>query len=137
LLFEYLQVQSQSQPTDQAAKLYTKTTLPPPPHPPTPSPVPLKIIASSLDSLRSELLQDFTSREDLRESLRVSALVPEIAGSPKLHRGHRWAVAWGAFSHAVRVTAAAMAHPLCKELTNTTWIRNTTPTPQVCGRRGV
>jgi hypothetical protein len=53
------------------------------------SPVPLKVVASSLDSLRSEVLADFTCPADLQESLKASALVPEIAGPPRLHRGHR------------------------------------------------
>jgi len=58
------------------------------PHPP-PSPIPLKVVASSLDSLRAEILQNFTSPHDLRECLKASANVPQLAGPPRLHRGHR------------------------------------------------
>lgn len=54
------------------------------------SPVPLKVVASSLDSLRAELLQDFTCPRDLKESLKASALVPVISGPPREHRGHRF-----------------------------------------------
>ncbi|KAI8470618.1 MAG: hypothetical protein J3K34DRAFT_458747 [Monoraphidium minutum] len=53
------------------------------------SPVPLKVVASSLDTLRAELLEGFSSPDDLRECLKASACVPEIAGVPRLHRGHR------------------------------------------------
>jgi hypothetical protein len=74
--------------------------LTPPPSPPPAallptSPVPLKVVASSLDSLRAELLQDFSCAADLRECLKASAQVPEIAGAPRLHRGHRCAAAGG------------------------------------------
>ncbi|KAI8477184.1 MAG: acyl transferase/acyl hydrolase/lysophospholipase [Monoraphidium minutum] len=53
------------------------------------SPVPLKVVASSLDTLRAELMGDFGSVTDLKESLRASANVPSFAGEPRLHRGHR------------------------------------------------
>jgi hypothetical protein len=58
--------------------------------------VPLKVVASSLDSLRSEVLADFACPRDLQESLKASALVPELAGPPRLHRGHRCAGAGSA-----------------------------------------
>ena len=53
------------------------------------SEVPLKVVASSLDSLRAEILAGFEGPHDLRQCLRASALVPEIAGPPLVHRGHR------------------------------------------------
>lgn len=53
------------------------------------SPVPLKVVASSLDSLNSVLLHSFEDRDDLAMCLKASATVPEIAGGPRLHRGHR------------------------------------------------
>lgn len=49
----------------------------------------VQVIASSLTSLRSEILSDFTSREDLVECLKASANVPQIVGGPRNHRGHR------------------------------------------------
>ena len=54
------------------------------------SKVPLKVVASSLDTLRPELLHSFSDKEDLRNSLRASATVPEVAGGPVEHRGHRF-----------------------------------------------
>lgn len=53
------------------------------------SPVPLKVVASSLDALSPVLLQDFSSKQDLAECLKASANVPEVAGTPRHHRGHR------------------------------------------------
>lgn len=52
------------------------------------SQLPLKVVASSLTSLRSEVLGDFTSKQDLKECLQASANVPEIVGPPRRHRGH-------------------------------------------------
>lgn len=49
----------------------------------------VQVVASSLSSLRSEILSDFTSREDLVECLKASANVPEIVGGPRHHRGHQ------------------------------------------------
>lgn len=49
----------------------------------------VQVVASSLTSLRSEILSDFTSREDLVECLKASANVPEIVGGPRQHRGHQ------------------------------------------------
>lgn len=54
------------------------------------SPIPLKVVASSLDSLRPVLLEGFTDKFDLVTSLRASATVPEVAGGPVHHRGHRF-----------------------------------------------
>lgn len=51
--------------------------------------MPLKVVASSLDSLRAEVLSDFACADDLRGCLKASAQVPEIAGPPLVHRGHR------------------------------------------------
>ena len=51
--------------------------------------IPLNVVASSLDTLSPILLSNFDSREDLMTSLRASATVPEVAGEPVLHRGHR------------------------------------------------
>jgi predicted patatin/cPLA2 family phospholipase len=53
------------------------------------SPIPLKVVASSLDTLSPVLLEGFNSQEDLVTCLRASACVPEIAGGPVAHRGHR------------------------------------------------
>lgn len=53
------------------------------------SPIPLKVVASSLDALSPVLLSDFKDREDLVRALRASATVPEVAGGPVVHRGHR------------------------------------------------
>lgn len=59
--------------------------------PPNCSPVPLKVVASSLDTLRAEILHDFESVDDLKMSLKCSAAVPNFAGPPRAHRGHRCA----------------------------------------------
>jgi len=53
------------------------------------SPVPLKVIASSLDELKSVILHNFSTPAELAESLKASANVPEIAGPPKVINGHR------------------------------------------------
>lgn len=53
------------------------------------SPIPLKVVASSLNSLSPVLLENFESKEDLIESLRASACVPKVAGSPVVHRNDR------------------------------------------------
>lgn len=53
------------------------------------SPLPLKVVASSLDSLTPVVLERFSDKDDLAESLKASATVPEIAGGPRLHRGQR------------------------------------------------
>lgn len=53
------------------------------------SSIPLKVVASSLDTLSPILLQDFEDKADLVECLRASANVPEVAGGPVKHRGHR------------------------------------------------
>ncbi|KAI8104240.1 hypothetical protein M9434_002800 [Picochlorum sp. BPE23] len=53
------------------------------------SPIPLKVVASSLDSLSPVLLEEFRNKEDLIECLRASANVPQVAGGPVEHRGHR------------------------------------------------
>lgn len=53
------------------------------------SDLPLKVVASSLTSLRSEVLDSFTDRGDLVECLKASANVPEIVGGPRSHRGHQ------------------------------------------------
>eukprot|EP00879_Flechtneria_rotunda_P017554 GHRR01018404.1.p1 GENE.GHRR01018404.1~~GHRR01018404.1.p1 ORF type:complete len:327 (+),score=120.06 GHRR01018404.1:680-1660(+) len=52
------------------------------------SPLPLKVVVSSLTTLRSETLQDFRGRADLVECLKATANVPEIVGPPRQHRGH-------------------------------------------------
>ena len=44
---------------------------------------------SSLDTLQPVLLQDFTDEADLKECLKATAAVPEVAGPPRLVRGHR------------------------------------------------
>jgi predicted patatin/cPLA2 family phospholipase len=46
------------------------------------SAVPLKVVVTSLERRQAELLQDFSSREELWESLRASSSVPVIAGLP-------------------------------------------------------
>lgn len=53
------------------------------------SQLPLKVVASSLTTLRSEVLDSFTDRQDLVECLKASANVPEIVGGPRSHRGHQ------------------------------------------------
>ncbi|CAD7703920.1 unnamed protein product [Ostreobium quekettii] len=53
------------------------------------SPIPLKVVASSLDSLDSFILQNFSTPRELAEALKASATVPEFAGGPKLISGHR------------------------------------------------
>ncbi len=53
------------------------------------SDIPLKVVASSIDSLGPILLTDFKDKDDLVTSLRASATVPEVAGGPVVHRGHR------------------------------------------------
>lgn len=53
------------------------------------SPLPLKVVASSLTTLRSEVLDSFADRQDLVECLKASANVPEIVGGPRSHRGHQ------------------------------------------------
>jgi predicted acylesterase/phospholipase RssA len=52
------------------------------------SPLPLKVVASSLTTLRSEVLDNFDGRHDLVECLKATANVPEIVGPPRRHRGH-------------------------------------------------
>lgn len=52
------------------------------------SELPLKVVASSLTTLRSEILADFSDRRDLVECLKASANVPEIVGGPRQWRGH-------------------------------------------------
>lgn len=47
------------------------------------SPLPLVVVASSLTSLRSELLAGFGSSAELVEALKASACVPEIVGGPR------------------------------------------------------
>lgn len=46
------------------------------------STVPLKVVASSTERRRAEILEGFLSRHELRESLRASSNVPVIAGPP-------------------------------------------------------
>jgi predicted patatin/cPLA2 family phospholipase len=53
------------------------------------SQLPLKVVASSLTTLRSEVLTGFRDRSDLVECLKASANVPEIVGGPRSHRGHQ------------------------------------------------
>jgi len=53
------------------------------------SQLPLKVVASSLTTLRSEVLTSFSDRSDLVECLKASANVPEIVGGPRSHRGHQ------------------------------------------------
>jgi len=53
------------------------------------SEIPLKVVASSLDALGPVLLSNFTDKDDLATALRASATVPEVAGGPVFHRGHR------------------------------------------------
>lgn len=52
------------------------------------SEIPLKVVASSLTTLRAEAFGSFTSKQDLVECLKASANVPEIVGPPRRHRGH-------------------------------------------------
>lgn len=54
------------------------------------SQLPLKVVASSLTTLRSEVLTGFRDRSDLVECLKASANVPEIVGGPRSHRGTSW-----------------------------------------------
>ena len=54
------------------------------------SPTPLKVIATSLDTLTSVTLDDFTDVVDLQQCLLASAAVPTFAGpDPVTHRGQR------------------------------------------------
>ena len=54
------------------------------------SPVPLKVVATSLDTLTTVILDDFKDVDDLKKCLLASARVPALAGSaPVTHRGHR------------------------------------------------
>ena len=54
------------------------------------SPVPLKVVATSLDTLTTVILDDFKDVNDLKKCLLASARVPALAGSaPVTHRGHR------------------------------------------------
>jgi len=53
------------------------------------SELPLKVVASSLTTLRSEVLDSFSDRSDLVECLKASANVPQIVGGPRCHRGHQ------------------------------------------------
>lgn len=46
-----------------------------------------QVVASSLDTLDSVLLDGFEDRHDLATCLKASATVPEIAGGPLRHRG--------------------------------------------------
>ena len=46
------------------------------------SAVPLKVVATSVERRRAELLEGFSSRDELWDSLRASARVPLIAGRP-------------------------------------------------------
>ena len=46
------------------------------------SPIPLKVVVTSMDRRRAEVLEGFLSREELWESLRASSRVPVIAGPP-------------------------------------------------------
>lgn len=52
------------------------------------SELPLKVVASSLTTLNSEVLTDFKDARDLAECLKASANVPEIVGGPRRWRGH-------------------------------------------------
>eukprot|EP00882_Tetradesmus_deserticola_P001738 GHRQ01001868.1.p1 GENE.GHRQ01001868.1~~GHRQ01001868.1.p1 ORF type:complete len:467 (+),score=178.06 GHRQ01001868.1:470-1870(+) len=52
------------------------------------SDLPLKVVASSLTTLSSEILTDFKDRRDLAECLKASANVPVIVGGPRRWRGH-------------------------------------------------
>jgi predicted patatin/cPLA2 family phospholipase len=52
------------------------------------SELPLKVVASSLTTLNSEILTNFSDRRDLAECLKASANVPEIVGGPRRWRGH-------------------------------------------------
>lgn len=49
----------------------------------------LQIVASCLDSLQPILLSDFKDEFDLRQCLRASATVPEVAGPPVVHRNRQ------------------------------------------------
>ena len=51
--------------------------------------IPLKIVVSSLDAMEPVILDDFTDEKDLADCLAASATVPEVAGPPRLVRGHR------------------------------------------------
>lgn len=54
------------------------------------SKVPLKVVATSLDTLSTVILEDFKDVGDLKMCLRASARVPALAGAaPVSHRGHR------------------------------------------------
>eukprot|EP00210_Caulerpa_lentillifera_P002223 g2136.t1 len=51
--------------------------------------IPLKVIASSLDQLKSVTLGEFRNKEDLATALRASCTVPEIVGPPEVLDGQR------------------------------------------------
>ena len=54
------------------------------------SEVPLKVVATSLDTLTTVILDNFSDENDLKKCLLASARVPALAGgSPVVHRGHR------------------------------------------------
>ena len=54
------------------------------------APVPLKVVATSLDTMTTVILEDFKDEQDLKKCLLASARVPALAGaSPVVHRGHR------------------------------------------------
>jgi predicted patatin/cPLA2 family phospholipase len=54
------------------------------------SKVPLKVVATSLDTLSTVILEDFKDVGDLKMCLMASARVPALAGAaPVSHRGHR------------------------------------------------
>lgn len=54
------------------------------------SSVPLKVVATSLDTMTTVILENFKDVNDLKKCLLASARVPALAGStPVVHRGHR------------------------------------------------
>lgn len=54
------------------------------------SAVPLKVVVTSMERRRAEVLDGFRSREELWESLRASARIPVIAGPPVQIDGERY-----------------------------------------------
>jgi predicted patatin/cPLA2 family phospholipase len=54
------------------------------------SPIPLKVVTSSIDQMRSVLLDGFKDREDLFAALKASSKMPLVAGGPLEIGGDRY-----------------------------------------------
>ena len=56
----------------------------------TQGPIPLKVVVSSVDELKAEVLENFASKEELLRTLRASTTLPVAAGPPTKVHGRRY-----------------------------------------------